>query len=242
MNPDLITHLIELRKRLIYILIGFTLVFACLFHFANTIYAIASAPLLAYLPHGTQLIATDVTSPFFIPIKLTAYVAIAFSLPNTTYHLWKFIAPGLYRHERKLLILCIFWVIFLFISGVVFCYLIVLPSLFNFIGQIKSPEIAMLTDIGKYLDLVLSLFLIFGLAFQTPVIIFLLIYLNVISHSKMVNLRKYIFVACFILAAIVTPPDILSQTLLALPLYFLYETGMFFAKISRKDLNAPHSN
>ena len=235
MSPELINHLIELRKHLIYILIGFILVFAGLFHFANSIYAVVSAPLLVYLPRGTQLIATDVTSPFFVPVKLTAYVAIVISLPNTAYQTWRFIAPGLYKHERKLLVFSIFWVIFLFLSGIIFCYFIVLPALFNFIGHVKSQEITMLTDISKYLDLVLSLFLVFGFAFQTPVIIFLLIYFNVVKHSTMTSLRKYVFVACFILAAIVTPPDILSQTLLAVPLYFLYEIGMFLAKFSRKN-------
>ena len=232
MNQEFVVHLIELRKRLIYILIGFLLVFAALFHFANEIYAVLANPLLTYLPRGTQLIATDVTSPFFVPLKLTAITAILFSLPNTVYQIWRFIVPALYQHERKLMLISIFCIIVLFISGMLFCYYIVLPALFSFIGRIKSQEITMLTDVSKYLDLVMDLFLVFGITFQTPVIIFLLIYFNIVQHSKLAGLRKYVFVACFIIAAIVTPPDVLSQTLLAIPLYLLYELGMLVAKLS----------
>lgn len=231
MNNELLIHLIELRKRLIYILSGILIVFLGLFHFANTIYTIASQPLLIYLPHGTQLIATDITSPFFAPLKLTAYVAIFLSLPNTAYQIWKFIAPGLYLHEQKLIILSVLSVVILAVLGMLFCYFIVLPTLFNFIGHIKSQEITMLTDITKYLDFILNLFLVFAIAFQTPVLIFLLIYFGVVKHSKMASLRKYILVGCFIIAAIVTPPDVLSQTMLAIPLYLFYEIGMFVAKI-----------
>ena len=234
MNTEFLIHLIELRKRLIYILIGVLIAFFGLFHFANTIYAIVSQPLLVYLPHGTQLIATDITSPFFAPLKLTAYVAIFISLPNTVYQIWRFVAPGLYLHEQKLIVASVMSVIILSTLGMLFCYFVVLPTLFNFIGHIKSQEITMLTDITKYLDFILNLFLVFAIAFQTPVVIFLLIYFGIVKHSKMASLRKYILVGCFIIAAIVTPPDVLSQTMLAIPLYLFYEIGMLVAKVCTK--------
>ena len=233
MNQELILHLIELRKRLIYTLIGFIIVFLPLFHYANTLYKYLAEPLLLYLPRGTQLIATDVTSPFFVPLKLSAIAAIIISIPNTVYQVWQFIAPGLYRHEKKLILTTILCIIALFIAGISFCFWIVLPTLFNFIGHIKATDITMLTDIGKYLDLVLSLFLVFGCAFQMPVIIFLLIRFEIISQQKMASIRKYVLVGVFVIAAVVTPPDILSQTMLAIPLYLLYEIGMLFAKLLR---------
>lgn len=231
MNQNIINHLIELRKRLIFISIGFLLVFLGLFHFANQIYVYLSQPLFAYLPENTQLIATDITSPFFVPLKLTAIVALVVTFPHTIYQLWQFIAPGLYRYERKLLGWVVMCGSLLFIGGVVFCYFIVLPALFNFITQIKAAEIAMFTDINKYLDLVLNLFLVFGLSFQLPLIIFLLIHFNLVTHTKMVSLRKYVLVGVFIIAAIITPPDVLSQTLLAIPLYLLYEIGMLMGNL-----------
>ncbi len=231
MNQNIINHLIELRKRLIFISIGFLVVFLGLFHFANQIYIYLSNPLFAYLPKNTQLIAIDITSPFFVPLKLTAIVAIEVTFPHTIYQLWQFIAPGLYRYEQKLLGWVIICGSLLFIGGVAFCYFIVLPALFNFITHIKAAEIAMFTDINKYLDLLLNLFLVFGLSFQLPLIIFLLIHFNLVTHTKMMSFRKYILVGVFIIAAIITPPDILSQTLLAIPLYLLYEMGMLMGKL-----------
>jgi sec-independent protein translocase protein TatC len=232
MHQEIVTQLIEIRKRLIFMLLGFAIVFFGLFHFANTIYAVLANPLLIYLPHGTTLIATDVTAPFFVPLKLTVIVALILSLPNTLYQLWCYVAPALYHQERKLFLLTTFMGIILFLSGILFCYFIVLPILFGFIGQIKSSQIVMLADISKYLDFILNLFLVFGLCFQMPIVIFLLIYFKVVDHAKLLNLRPYIFVACFIVAAIVTPPDVFSQTLLALPLYLLYELGMLIGKLT----------
>ena len=229
---NIISHLFELRRRLIYILVAYLMVFLPLFHFSNTIYDALAKPLLTYLPVGSHLIATDVTSPFFVPLKLTMIVALFISLPNTIYQIWQFIAPALYRNERKLILITIVSVLFLFILGMVFCFYVVLPTLFHFISKIKAPDIAMLTDINKYLDLVLSLFIIFGIAFQMPIIIYLLIYFKIVTYRKMISLRKYMFVAVFIIAAIVTPPDILSQIMLAIPLYLLYEIGILISKLT----------
>ncbi len=159
------------------------------------------------------------------------FVAFVIALPNTIYQTWQFIAPGLYKRERRLLAGVVIFGLILFFLGIIFCYFIVLPTIFNFISRIKASDIEMFTDISKYLDLVLNLFLVFGISFQLPILIFLLINFNIITHHKLSRLRKYVLVGVFILAAIITPPDVLSQTLLAIPLYILYEIGMFAGKI-----------
>jgi len=226
MNEVLVTQLIELRRRLIFIFIGFILVFAILFNFKNNMFDQIAKPLLEYLPKGTKLIATDVIAPFFVPLKITAIAAIFLSLPNTIFQIWQYIAPGLYKHERKLLFFIIVFAILLFSLGILFCYFLVLPLLFNFISHIKANDIEMFTDINKYLDLVLTLFTVFGISFQMPIAIFCLIYFNLVEVTTIKKLRPYIFVGCFIMAAIVTPPDIFSQSILAISLYILYEFGI----------------
>lgn len=228
-DQNFINHLIELRKRLMWSLIGFTILFVCFLPWANQIYQSLATPIGKFLPAGTQLIATDITSPFFVPLKLVAMLAFILSLPNTFYQLWQFISPGLYKAEKKLLISTVSSAFILFLAGIAFCYFVILPVIFHFIGHFKSPIITMLTDIEKYLDFVLKLFIIFGLAFETPVIVFSLIRFGFLSLEKAKHIRAYIFVSCFIIAAIVTPPDVLSQTLLALPLYALYELGIIAA-------------
>jgi sec-independent protein translocase protein TatC len=227
---NLMNDILELRKRIIYVIIGFAIVFFILFHFANDIYLLLAKPLLTYLPSGTKLIALDITAPFFVPLKLVAICAIVISLPNTILQIWLYIAPALYKHEQKILFFITIYAILLFILGIIFCYYIVLPTLFKFISYIKAADINMMTDINRYLDFVLSLFLTFGICFLLPVFIFLLIYFKIISSTKLKSLRPYIFVGCFIVAAILTPPDILSQIFLALPLYLLYEIGLFSVK------------
>ncbi len=231
MDQNIINHLIELRKRLIYAVIGFFLVFLIFFPWANQLYQELAAPIGKFLPAGTQLIATEVTAPFFVPLKLTALLAFLASLPNTFYQIWQFISPGLYKSEKTLLASVVISAFILFIGGVAFCYFLVLPAIFHFVGKFKSPIITMLTDIDKYLSFVLTLFTVFGLAFEMPVIVFLLIRFGIISLEKARKIRSYVFVGCFIIAAIVTPPDVLSQTLLALPLYCLYELGLIAAKL-----------
>jgi sec-independent protein translocase protein TatC len=178
MNEALVIQLIELRKRLIFIFIGFIIVFAILFNFKNNMFDQIAKPLLEYLPTGTKLIATDVMAPFFVPLKITAIAALIASLPNTIFQIWQYIVPGLYKHERILLLFIILFSIVLFILGILFCYFLVLPLLFNFISHIKASNIEMFTDINKYLDLVLTLFTVFGISFQMPIAIFCLIHFN----------------------------------------------------------------
>ncbi|MFN8770345.1 MAG: twin-arginine translocase subunit TatC [Neisseriaceae bacterium] len=229
MTQDLVTNLIELRKRLIYIILGIIVVFLCLFHFANDLYIILAKPLLAVTPLASKLIATDVTSPFIIPIKLTLICAFVASLPNTLYQIWQFLAPAMFKPEKRMLLITIICVIVLFSLGIIFCYFLIFPTFFKFIGSFKSSSIAIMTDITKYFDFVLNLFFIFGLAFETPILVFLLIYFNLVSYNKFKKARPYIFVASFMIAAILTPPDVLSQIMLAIPLYLLYELGMIFS-------------
>lgn len=232
MNQELINNLIALRKRLIYCIIGFIIVFLGLFKFANDLYFILAKPILSYVPLGTKLIATDITSPFFIPLKLTMMCAFIISLPNTIFQIWQYIAPAMFKHEKRMIIITFFCVLILFIFGVMFCYFLVLPTLFKFIGEIKSSEIAMMTDITKYFDFVINLFFVFGLCFQTPIVVFLIIYFKLVSYDKIKKIRPYVFVGCFIIAAVLTPPDIMSQTMLAIPLYLLYELGLIVARFS----------
>ena len=237
MDQTFIMHLIELRKRIIISGIGFFIVFISLFPFSNKLYQLLATPIGKFLPKNSQLIATDITSPFFVPLKLTALVAFIICLPLIIFQLWKFIAPGLYQQEKRLLSGTIISSFILFIGGVIFCYILVLPAIFHFIGSIKSDSITMLTDIGKYLDFVLTLAFTFGLAFETPVIIFLLIRFGFLSIATAIKIRPYMFVGAFVIAAIVTPPDILSQTMLAIPLYILYELGVIAAKLfNRNDI------
>lgn len=231
MNEVLITQLIEIRRRLIFIFIGFIIAFAIVFNFKNDMFNLVAKPLLEYLPKGTKLVATEVTTPFFVPLKISGIAALFLSLPNTIFQIWQYIGPGLYKHERKLLLFVILCAIILFCTGILFCYFLVLPLLFNFINHIKAANIEMFTDIDKYLDLVLTLFMVFGISFQMPIAIFCLIYFNLISIAAIKKIRPYIFVACFILAAIITPPDIFSQSILALSLYILYEFGILAATI-----------
>ena len=229
MNQNFSTHLIELRKRIIYITIIFLIVFAICFHYSNQLYNFIATPLLKYLPTGTKLVASDITSPFFVPLKLAALIAFIITLPHTIYQIWKFITPAMYQHEKKILFITVISAFILFISGLSFCYFITLPIVFTFISKIKATDIIMLTDIQKYLDFVISMFLIFGCAFQLPIVIHLLIRFKIISKVKLKQIRPYMFVGVFVIAAIVTPPDVLSQTLLALPLYCLYEIGILFS-------------
>lgn len=236
----MINHLVELRKRFLFIALGIVLCLVILLPFCNEIYQIVAIPIGKYLPQNTQLIATDIISPFFVPVKLTTMVAIFFSIPNTIYQIWQFIAPGLYQREKLLLFSITTSSVILFAIGVAFCYYLVLPAIFHFIANFKMTQITMMTDIDKYLSFVLSMFLIFGIAFETPVLVFILIYTKILPIEIARKIRKYVFVGCFVIAAIVTPPDVFSQTMLALPLYVLYEVGLIMSRfINKKSILKP---
>lgn len=229
-TQPLISHLIELRKRLLNCIISVLVVFLALVYFANDIYQIVSAPLIKHLPAGASMIATDVASPFFTPIKLTVIVSVFVSAPLLLYQVWAFIAPALYKHERRLVMPLLFASTILFYVGVAFAYFIVFPLAFSFFSQTAPRGVQIATDINNYLDFVMALFMAFGISFQVPIAIVLLCWTGVITPESLKKKRPYVLVGAFIVAMLLTPPDVFSQTLLAIPLYLLFEVGLFFSR------------
>ncbi len=228
-DDTFISHLIELRNRVIRALLGFILIFLGLFHWANDIYTLLATPLLNALPKGGQLIATEVTAPFFVPIKVTMMAAFLIALPYILYQIWAFIAPGLYSHEKKFGIPLIIASVLLFLCGMSFAYFLVFPIVFGFIAGVAPVGVAVMTDISKYLDFVLTMFMAFGITFEVPVVVVLLVKAGLVSVAKLREIRPYVIVGAFIIGAIFTPPDIISQFMLAVPLWLLYELGIIVA-------------
>lgn len=228
-SETFISHLIELRDRLLYIVAGLALTFVGLFPFANKIYTILAAPLLASLPKGGQMIATAVTTPFFVPMKVAMLAAFVISLPHTLYQLWKFVAPGLYQHERRFAVPMIVCSTLLFLAGMAFAYFLVFPVVFGFVTNVAPEGVAVMTDIGSYLDFVITLFLAFGFAFEVPVAVVIMVKLGWVSVATLREIRAYVVVGAFVLGAIFTPPDVVSQFMLAMPLWLLYEAGIIAA-------------
>lgn len=228
-SETFISHLIELRDRLLRIVIGIVVTFVCLFPFANDIYTLLAHPLLTALPKGGQMIATAVTTPFFVPMKVAMLAAVVVSLPHTLYQLWAFVAPGLYRHEKRFAVPLIVMSTLLFLVGMAFAYFLVFPVVFGFITGTAPEGVAVMTDIGNYLDFVITLFLAFGIAFEVPVAVVLLVKLGMVSVDTLKDIRSYVIVGAFVLGAIFTPPDVVSQIMLAVPLWLLYEAGIVAA-------------
>jgi sec-independent protein translocase protein TatC len=226
----LVQHLIELRQRLLRIVIFVLIVFCGLFYFANEIYYLVSAPLQNLLPDNSSMIAVDVISPFLTPLKLTFFVAVLVSIPYILYQIWAFIAPGLYRHEKRLAIPLLTSSVLLFYFGMAFAYFVVFP-----VTGIGLTGVATMTDISKYLDFVLQLFFAFGFAFEIPVATVLLIHAGIISPEGLIQKRPYIIVGCFVVGMLLTPPDVFSQILLAVPMWMLFEVGVFFGKFVYRD-------
>ncbi|KMV29387.1 Sec-independent protein translocase subunit TatC [Photobacterium swingsii] len=235
-TQPLFSHLLELRNRLLRSLLSVLVVFLGLVWFANDIYAFLSAPLVEKLPEGASMIATDVASPFFTPIKLTLVASVFVAVPMILYQVWGFIAPGLYKHERKLIMPLLFSSSLLFYSGVAFAYFVVFPLVFGFFTSIAPEGVQVATDIASYLDFILALFMAFGIAFEVPVAIILLCWTGATDPESLRQKRPYIIVAAFVVGMMLTPPDIISQTLLAVPMCILFEVGLFFARFYvRKD-------
>jgi sec-independent protein translocase protein TatC len=227
----LIDHLIELRTRLLRATAGLVLVFVALLPFANRLYALLAQPLLEKLPKGGQLIATDVASPFFAPVKLTFFVALFACMPWLLYQLWAFVAPGLYRREKRLALPLLASSLLLFYAGCAFAYFAVLPAVFSFLTRVTPAGVAMMTDIAAYLDFVLVVFLAFGASFELPVAIVILVLLGWVTPAQLREWRGYAIVGIFVIAAVITPPDVVSQMLLALPMILLYEAGIIAARL-----------
>jgi len=233
-TENFISHLIELRNRLLRIVVGLLVVFIAFFPFANDIYALLAEPLLSKLPLGGQMIATGVTTPFFVPMKVAMMAAFLVSLPHTLYQIWAFVAPGLYAHEKKFMIPMIVASNLLFLAGMAFAYFLVFPVIFGFIVGTAPQGVAVMTDIGNYLDFVMTLFFAFGLAFEVPIAVVVAVRLGWVGIEALRDARGYVIVVAFVIGAIFTPPDIISQFMLAVPMWLLYELGIVVAKFTKK--------
>ena len=224
-------NLIELRSRLIKCSIAVVFCFVCLIYFSNEIYQTLAEPLQAFLPASSSMIATEVASPFLTPLKLTFFVSLLISMPYSLNQVWKFIAPGMYQNERSLSFLVMLSSLLLFYSGIIFTYFLVLPLVFSFFTSSAPEGILVMTDISRYLDFVLSMMFAFSFAFEIPVFIFLLIWSGVSSPESLSAKRPYVIIGCFTVGMFVTPPDVISQTLLAIPAWLLFEGGLIMARL-----------
>lgn len=233
-----ISHLMELRDRLLRCLIAIAVVFVCLFPWAKELYTLLAKPLLAVLPQGGQMIATDVVGVFLVPVKVVGMVAIMITMPYLLYQLWAFVAPGLYAHEKKLVMPLVITSSLLFIAGMSFAYFLVFPVVFKFMASIAPEGVAWMTDIDKYLSFVLTMFIAFGITFEVPVAVVLLVKMGVISVEKLKEIRPYVVVGAFVVGAVFTPPDVVSQLMLAFPLWLLYEIGIMAAGMLIKPARA----
>lgn len=227
----LVAHLTELRDRLLRALLAVLVVFIGLFPFANEIYSFVSEPLRALLPAGATMIATDVASPFLTPFKLTLVAAVFIAIPYVLYQAWSFIAPGMYRHEKRLAIPLLASSVALFYAGAAFAYYVVFPLVFGFFTSVGPEDIAMMTDINSYLNFVLKLFFAFGLAFEIPIAVVIMIWAGITTPDDLTRKRPYVIVGCFVFGMLLTPPDVISQALLAVPMWLLFELGIVFGRI-----------
>jgi sec-independent protein translocase protein TatC len=225
-----ISHLVELRDRLLRAILAVLFVFLCLFYWARDLYALLAKPLLAALPAGGQMIATDVVGVFLVPVKVALLVAFVIALPYVLYQMWAFVAPGLYANEKRLVLPLVIASSVLFLVGMAFAYFLVFPVIFQFMASIAPEGVAWMTDIDKYLSFVLTTFIAFGVTFEVPVVVIVLVRVGVISIEKLKEIRPYVIVGAFVVGAVITPPDVVSQFMLAVPLWLLYELGIVLAR------------
>lgn len=233
-----LSHLFELRDRLVRSLVALGIVFIPTFFFASELYDLLAMPMMRTLPEGSKMIATGVITPFFIPMKIALMVAFLVALPYILYQAWAFVAPGLYAHEKRLALPLVVSSTLLFFAGMAFCYFIVFQTVFSFIAQFAPKSISVAPDIEAYFNFVLGMFLAFGMAFETPVVVVVLVMTGMISVEKLREIRSFVIVGAFVVAAVVTPPDVVSQLMLAIPLCLLYEVGIFFARFVAKPREA----
>jgi sec-independent protein translocase protein TatC len=229
-----LSHLLELRDRLLRMLLGIAVVFLVLMPFANTIYTFVAQPLLRNMPAGTTMIATQVASPFLAPFKLTLVTAVFLAMPYILHQFWAFVAPGLYQHERRLVVPLIVSSVFLFYLGAAFAYFLVFPMIFAFFTATAPEGVAVMTDINSYLDFVLTLFFAFGVAFEVPIATILLVWMGVVEPDKLKAMRPYVILGAFVIGMFLTPPDVFSQTFLAVPMWLLFEAGVFMSRFFRR--------
>jgi len=228
-EQPLLFHLIELRDRLLRMVLVVAVLFVMLVPFSNTLFSMLSGPLLAHMPEDGSMIAIEVASPFLIPFKLTLFLAVFIAIPYVLYQLWSFVAPGLYRHERRLVIPLLVSSTLLFYAGAAFAYFVVFPLVFAFFTAAAPEGVSVMTDISRYLDFVLTLFFAFGAAFEVPVVTVLLVMTGMTTQKALREKRPYVIVGAFVLGMLLTPPDVISQTLLAVPVWLLFELGLYFS-------------
>ena len=229
-QESFLSHLIELRDRLIRALLAVLIVFICLFPWAKELYAVLAQPLLAALPKGGQMIATDVVGVFLVPMKVALMVAFLIALPYVLFQVWSFVAPGLYLHEKRLIVPLLTASVLLFFAGMSFAYFLVFPTIFSFMASMAPDGVAWMTDIEKYLSFVITTFIAFGVTFEVPVVVIVLVRMGIVTIEKLKEIRPYVIVGAFVIGAIFTPPDVLSQVMLAVPLCLLYELGIVLAR------------
>ena len=234
-EQTLMDHLIELRDRLLHMVLAILIMFVALFAFSEDIFTIAAEPLLNLMPEGTSMIATGVTSPFLVPFKLVMLLSVLLTIPYLLHQMWAFIAPGLYRHEKRLATPLLVSSVILFYCGIAFAYFVIFPILFGFFIGIAPEGVAVMTDIGQYLDFIIAIFLAFGIAFEVPVATFLLIAAGVTTADKLAEKRPYIIIGAFVIGMMLTPPDVISQSLLAVPIWLLFELGLIASRLFLKD-------
>lgn len=234
-EQTLMDHLIELRDRLLHMVLAILIVFVALFAFSEDIFTIAAQPLLELMPEGTSMIATGVTSPFLVPFKLVLLLSVLLTIPYLLHQIWAFIAPGLYVHEKRLATPLLISSVILFYCGIAFAYFVIFPILFGFFIGIAPDGVAVMTDIGQYLDFIIAIFLAFGIAFEVPVATFLLIAAGVTSVEKLAEKRPYIIIGAFVVGMLLTPPDVISQSLLAVPIWLLFELGLISSRLFLKE-------
>ena len=233
-QETMITHLVELRDRLIKIIIGIVLVLLCLFPFANEIYTFLADPLLKHLPEQSSMVAIDVASPFLTPFKLVMLLSVVITIPWILYQFWAFVAPGLYKHEKRLVFPLLLSSSLLFYLGMVFAYYVVFPLVFGFFTSVAPEGISVMTDISRYLDFVTKMFIAFGAAFEVPIITIILVTTGITTVESLSAARSYVIVAAFVIGMLLTPPDVISQVLLAIPVWLLFELGLVMSKFLAK--------
>ncbi len=239
-EDSFLSHLVELRDRLIRALLAIGVVFLCLFPWAKELYALLAQPLLATLPQGGQMIATDVVGVFLVPMKVALMVAFLIALPYVLYQIWAFVAPGLYAHEKRFALPMVAASVVLFFVGMAFAYWLVFPVVFGFMATVAPEGVAWMTDIEKYLSFVLTTFIAFGVTFEVPVIVVVLVHVGIVDLARLREWRPYFIVGAFVIAAILTPPDVISQLMMAIPLCLLFELGLFLARfVGRRAAVAP---
>jgi sec-independent protein translocase protein TatC len=244
-NPDpkvipdeeapLVSHLIEMRDRMLRVVIAVLLIFLGVFYFANDFYNIVATPLLEYMPEGTSMISTKPAGTFFTPMKLALVLSIFLAMPYILYQMWGFVAPALYRHERKLVLPLLISSSLLFYAGIAFAYYVVFPLMFKFFISVAPEGVAVMTDISEYLDFVLKIFFAFGVAFEVPIATILLVWTGMATPESLAEKRPYIIVGAFVVGMLLTPPDVISQTLLALPMWILFEMGLWSSRYFLKE-------